>query len=76
MSAASARRSAKTVGFGAVPEACYNYSLLDVAFEEETMADTQKKKRRSTSEIIIWVVGILVVISMILSMALPLLTAR
>ena len=40
------------------------------------MADTQKKKRRSTSEIIIWVVGILVVISMILSMALPLLTAR
>ncbi len=40
------------------------------------MADTQKKRRRSTSEIIIWVVGILVVISMILSMALPLLMTR
>ncbi len=40
------------------------------------MADTQKKRRRSTSEIIIWVVGILVIISMILSMALPLLLTR
>ena len=40
------------------------------------MADSQKKRRRSTSEIIIWVVGILVIISMILSMALPLLLTR
>lgn len=38
------------------------------------MADTQKKRKRSTSETIMLVVGILVVISMVVATILPLLT--